>query len=471
MATGAPAQTMLRKAVVRADVDQRIQAIGQEAQAEPESVVGRPTGGQVPADPFASLRGVAGWAVDYVAFLREPIDRLESDQGSVQATADAIRAAAERMRELARGQRETLARPEGWTGTAADAYRASMDRLGEELGSLAEAVAVKGVVVENAGAMVQALREAVLHTVGQYSDSLVPGAIQAYVFAPVTFGASIAVFLGSVVGSATQLGSSVAAKMDDLSAALTRQVDRMKQLDGIADDIGREWERFESVAGGTTAGTMARTASRPLAPERETEALRPMRAVAREHEALQPMQATAREYEPLQPARAVAAENATMQSTRVAAAESEVLRPTGVLAGERLAGRIVAEEPVHHSRADEPVQARHAVRAEPVIQAQPAMRAERMIQAEPAMRAEPMLQAQPVMRAEPMLQAQPAMRAEPVVQAVRVEAPVHEAQPMMRAAEPVTGYRVAEHAVAEPMQARAVSVTHEATVRRVEATE
>ncbi|MFJ6674992.1 hypothetical protein ACIQMJ_28150 [Actinosynnema sp. NPDC091369] len=445
MATGVPAQTMLRKAAVRADVDQRIQAIGQEAQAEPDSVVGRPTGGQVPADPFASLRGVAGWAVDYVAFLREPVDRLEGDRQSVQATVDAIRAAAERMRELARGQQETLARPERWTGTAADAYRASMEKLGEELGSLAEAVAVKGVIVENTGAMVQALREALLHTLGQYSDSLVPGAIQAYVFAPVTFGASIAVFLGSVVGSATQLGSSIAAKMDDLNAALTRQVDRMKQLDGISDDIGREWERFESVAGGETTATMARTASRPLAAERgtealrpmesrrmlaveETEALRPMQAVAREHEALrpmgvaarehealQPMQATAREYEALRPMQAVAAENATLQPMRVAAAE-----------------------PVHHALAEEPVQARHAVRAEPMMQA------------------------------------------------MRVEAPVHEAQPTMRATEPVTAYRVAEHQVAahpvtehqvaahrvaEPLQARAVTATHEATVRRVEATE
>ncbi|TQM84903.1 hypothetical protein FHX81_7367 [Saccharothrix saharensis] len=410
MATGAPAQTMLRKAVVRADVDQRIQVIGQEAQAEPESVVGRPTGGRVPADPFASLRGVAGWAVDHVAFLREPIDRLENDPGSVQATVDALRAAAERMRELARGQREVLARPEGWTGTAADAYRASMDKLGEELGSLAEAVAVKGVVVENTGAMVQALREAVLHTVGQYSDSLVPGAIQAYVFAPVTFGASIAVFLGSVVGSATQLGSSIAAKVDDLNAALTRQVDRVKQLDGISDDIGREWERFESAAGGETAAMTARTASRPLVPERGTEALRPMHALAREHEALRPMQATAREFEAVQPTRAVAREYEALQPMRAVAAEHETWQPM----------RVAAEEPV---------QARHAVRAEPMVQA------------------------------------------------MRVEAPVHhEAQPMMRATEPVTAYRlaehrVAEHGVAEPLQARAVTATHEATVRRVEATD
>jgi uncharacterized protein YukE len=374
----------------------------------------------------------------------------------VQATVDAIRAAAERLRELARGQWETLARPEGWTGTAADAYRASMDKLGDELGSLAEAVAVKGVVVENTGAMVQALREAVLHTVGQYSDSLVPGAIQAYVFAPVTFGASIAVFLGSVVGSATQLGSSIAAKMDDLNAALTRQVDRVKQLDGISDDIGREWERFESAAGGETAAMTARTASRPLVAEGGTEALRPMRAVAREHEALQPTHAVAQEREALQPMRAVAREHEALQPMHAVAREHEALQPVRAVARE-----YEALQPMQATaREYEALQPTRAVARE-----YEALQPTRAVAAEYET-----LQPMRVAAEEPV-QARHAVRAEPMVQAMRVEAPVHEAQPMMRATESTTAYRLAEHQAAEPLQARAVTATHEATVRRVEATD
>lgn len=349
MATGTAAvaatRTTLRQGVVRPDVDQRIEAIGREAAAEPDSVVGRPTGGQVPDDPFASLRGVAGWAVDHVAFLREPIEQLAGDPQGVRATADAIRAAAERLRELAEAQRETLAKPAGWTGPAKDAYQASMDALGDELGSLAGAVAAKGVVVENTGAMVQALRDAVLHTLGQYSDSLVPGAINAYVFAPFTFGASIAMFLGSVVDSATQLGASIAAKMDDLNAALTRQVDRVKQLDGISDEIGRSWERFESVAGGEA--TMARTASRPLVRAGETR----QSALTAQHT--------------VQARRAVVAEEALrpMEARRLLnVQETEALRPM-----------LRAEEPVPLTRAEEPLQARHAVRAEPLPRADTAV--------------------------------------------------------------------------------------------------
>ncbi|MEU4769856.1 hypothetical protein AB0H12_42225 [Actinosynnema sp. NPDC023794] len=420
MATGTaevvPARTVLRKTAARADVRQRIEAIGKEAEAEPDSVVGRPTGGQFPDDPFASLRGVAGWAVDYVTFLREPIDQLEGDRQSVQATADAIRSAAERMRELAAKQRDTLAKPQGWTGRAQEAYRTSMDTLGEELDSLAGAVAVKGVVVENSGAMVQALREALLHTVGQYSNSLVPGAITAYVFAPITFGASIAMFLAAVVDSASQLGTSISAKMDELHAALTRQVDRVKQLDEIADEVGRGWERFEAATGGGSEAQPARTASRRVLRGGEpAEALRPMEA--------RPM---------------------------VAAEEMQALRPMEAVAAERLTGRLVPDEPTYSARvAEEPLQARQAVQAEPMMRA---VRVEEPLQARHA------VQAEPVMRAT-------YVQAEPMVRATRADAPVHYEQ-AVRVTEPVTHYRAAEQA-----ELRAVAATREATVRRVEETE
>ncbi|ROP36082.1 hypothetical protein [Saccharothrix texasensis] len=438
MATGtaalAPMRTVRRKIAARADVDQRIEAIGAEAAAEPDSVVGRPTGGQFPEDPFASLRGVAGWAVDYVTFLREPIDQLQGDPQSVQATVDAIRSGAERMRELASTQRDTLAKPQGWTGKAQEAYQTSMDALGGELDSLAGAMAAKGVVVENSGAMVRALREALLHTVGQYSHSLVPGAISAYVFAPITFGASIAMFLASVVDSATQLGTSIAAKMDDLNATLTRQVDRVKQLDEIADEVGRGWERFEAASSGGTEATPAHTASRRLLREGETA-----------QEQLRPMQAT----------RAMAVE------------ETEALRPVHAVAGERLTGRLLPEEPTHFARAEEPVQARHAVQAEPMmrtahVQAEPMMRTAH-VQAEPMMRAAH-VQAEPMMRAA-HVQAEPMMRAahvqaEPMMRAAHVQA-----EPMMRAAhvqaEPMMR---AAHVQAEPMM-RAAHVQAEPMMR------
>ncbi|MFI9012302.1 hypothetical protein ACIGNX_34180 [Actinosynnema sp. NPDC053489] len=429
MATGTAevAPTQLRKAVVGTDAGGRVEAIGKEAKAEPQSVVGLPTGGQVPDDPFASLRGVAGWAVDYVAFLREPIDRLQGDPQGVRATADAIRAAAERMRELAGSQRETLAKPEGWTGKARDAYQTSMEALGDELVVLADAVAVKGVVVENTGAMVQALREAVLYSVGRYSDSLVPGAIQAYAFAPATFGASIAVFLGGVVAGASRLGADIAAKMEDLNAALTRQVDRMKQLDAISDEVARGWERYEAAAGGETA-TRPMVARRMLAVE-EAHAGRATGAAVPESEALRPVAA----------GRAVE--------------ESHALLRTGV----------VAEEPRHALQGESMVR---ASRVE-AVQAEPMMQAARM----ESVPAEPMMRASRVeaVTAEPMMQASrvEAMPAEPMMQAARVEA-----QPLLP-----TTHLEARHAVqarplveyAQPLQP--ASPVHYTTVHRVEEAE
>ncbi|MFE2752511.1 hypothetical protein ACFXGA_10985 [Actinosynnema sp. NPDC059335] len=407
-----------------------------------------------------------------MAFLREPIDRLQGDPQNVQAAVDAIRSAAEGLRELARVQRETLARPQGWTGKAQEAYQVSMDALGDELGSLADAVATKGVVVEHTGAMVRALREAVLYTVGQFSDSLVPGAITAYVFAPATFGASIAIFLGSVVDSASQLGASVAAKMDDLNAALTRQVDRVKQLDDLSDEIGQRWERFEAVAGGGEA-----TATRAMAVQRPTEALRPMearRALVADEPVRQPgMRADeavalrptavrqADEAVALRPMAVRQADEAValrpMESGRLVAADEAVAhRPMAVRqADEAVALRpmevgraVVADEaqPLRPMTAGEPLQPRHAVR-ESVVQAH-------------HVEAEPLLQATRTVQAEPFLQAT-RVPAEPLPHATAD----HPVQPMTRPAEPVTYYRSAE-----PVEAADRTVQRMAA-HRVEETE
>ncbi|PSL55711.1 hypothetical protein B0I31_1042 [Saccharothrix carnea] len=438
-----PTHTMQRKVLVGADVDQRIQTIAKEAEAEPQSVVGLPTGAQVPADPLAALRGVAGWAVDYVTFLLEPIDQLQGDQPSVQATVDAIRSTAERMRELASTQRETLAKPEGWTGKARDAYQASMEGLGDELDSLANAVAAKGVVVENTGAMVRALREALLYTVDQYSNSLVPGAIFAYAFAPATFGVSIAMFLASVVDSAKQLGTAMAAKMDALNAALTRQVDRIKMLDTISDEVAQGWERFEAAAGGT-ATRVARTASRPVMSERDTVQAEPMMAAQRVTAQAEPAMMAQREH-------AVQAQPAMMaQRDHVVQAEPAMMRTTEAVQPMEARRLLTAEETVqaqHAVRAEHTVQARHAVQAEHVVQAQPAMQAEHLVQ---ATRAEA-----PLYRQMEPLQATraeaPVYREMEPLQATRAEAPLYrEVQPLQAAyAEtPVAQYQPAERATA-----------------------
>jgi uncharacterized protein YukE len=342
MASATAEQPRLRKALARPDFAQRIEVIGREAEAEPESVAGLPSGsgGAVPpVDPFQRLQGVAGWVIDYVAFLRQPIDQLQGDPQSVQATSDAIKSAAERMRALAETHRTTLAQPEGWSGESQEAFKTSMDSLGQELDSLANVVDKKGTVVATTGAMVQALREMVVDLVTRYSDSLVPGAITAYVMAPFTFGTSIAAFLGAVVSSAVELGAAIAAKMDSLAAALGRQADRLKKLDEISDDVTGGWERFDGVADGTVMAsrTMARTEATPM----RTAALR----------------ATA-PLEPAQYRRAMAVEE-PLQARQV----SEAVHATAPLAPMESRTYATASEPVQALRHAETT--RYAMAAEP----------------------------------------------------------------------------------------------------------
>ncbi|ONI80310.1 hypothetical protein ALI22I_43955 [Saccharothrix sp. ALI-22-I] len=403
MASATAEQPRLRKALARPEFAQRIETIGREAEAEPESVAGLPSGlgGAAPeGDPFQRLQGVAGWVIDYVAFLRQPIDQLQGDPRSVKATSDAIKSAAERMRTLTETHRTTLAQPVGWSGNSQEAFKSSMDALGQELDSLANVVDKKGVVVATTGAMVQALRDMVVDLVTRYSDSLVPGAITAYVMAPFTFGASIAVFLGSVVSSAVELGTAIAAKMDSLAAALTRQADRLKKLDEISDDVTKGWERFDAAAEGTTKASrmLARTSSTPA-----QAAVRPTGRLLSDTEGLtmvRPLLLTdaeevttaRRSTAPLEPAQyrtAMAVEAQPLQPTRM----SQAVHATAPLAPtESMTHVRAAEQHVLHTnqtteapllRATEPqVQARQATEAttyvkatEPQVQARQATEA------------------------------------------------------------------------------------------------
>ncbi|WP_158852517.1 WXG100 family type VII secretion target [Saccharothrix deserti] len=392
MGSATAEQPRLKKMMLaRPEFAQRIETIGREAEAEPESVAGLPSGsgGAAPAvDPFQRLQGVAGWVIDYVAFLRQPIDQLQGDPQNVQATADAIKSAAERMRTLAETHRTTLAQPGGWSGDSHEAFKTSMDTLGQELDSLANAVDKKGTVVATTGAMVQALRDMVVDLVTRFSDSLVPGAITAYVMAPFTFGASIAAFLGSVVSSAVELGTTVAAKMDSLAAALSRQADRLKKLDEISDEVTKGWERFDGVADGTAVASKpmartelapARTATQParrlVAMEAEEvttaqQASAPLEtAQARMMTAREPLQHASQAFQataPLAPAEStyMRAEEAVQARKPLAHTEATYVRATE----QSVQARHVTE-PAYMTATEQQVQARQVVAAEPALEA------------------------------------------------------------------------------------------------------
>jgi hypothetical protein len=114
--------------------------------------------------------------------------------------------------------------------------------------------------------------------------------------------------------------------------------------------------------------------------------------------------------------------------------ESEALRPMNAVAAERH----VPNEPVRYARAEEQVQARFAVQEEPLMQA---VRAEAPLQARQAVQAVQLVHA---VRAEAPLQARQAVQAEQLVRAVHVEAALHQAEQPVHATREATVRRVEE---------------------------
>jgi uncharacterized protein YukE len=200
-------------------------------------------------DPLAAVAASGvGWLLDHISFLRKPLDLLLGDKAAIQANVDATSDLAARLRQLSDDHRREMGATDGWTGMSSETFKASMDKMGEELDALAEAVRTKAKVVAVTGTLVVILRDIIRDAIAQFIGTLISGAIQAAAWLLPSFGTSIPIFIGKAVGRATALGVSIAAKVVKLVAALGRNSARVGQLSDVMSKIGKGWERFENVA-------------------------------------------------------------------------------------------------------------------------------------------------------------------------------------------------------------------------------
>lgn len=213
-------------------------------------------------DPLAALIGSGvGWLLEHISFLRKPLDYLMGDKAAIQANVDATSNLAAKLRQLSDDHRAELGATGGWTGMSAEKFTASMDKMGQELDALADAVRTKAKVVAVTGTLVVILRDIVRDAVAQFIGTLISGAIQAVALLIPTFGASVPIFIGKAVSRAAALGASIAAKVAKLVAALGRNSARIGQLSGVMSKIGKGWERFENVADVTEVGYESKKAA------------------------------------------------------------------------------------------------------------------------------------------------------------------------------------------------------------------
>ncbi|MCP2256562.1 PPE family [Streptoalloteichus tenebrarius] len=200
-------------------------------------------------DPIGTLlaSGV-GWLIEHVSFLREPLDALMGDPDEIQQNTEALKQQAKEVRAVADDHKRAMEGFDGWTGQSADAFRATMNKYGEELEALAETVEGTAKVAAVTGVLVVVLRDIVRDIIAEVIAQLIKGALIAAAAAAFTFGASIAGFIGFAVAKCVSVAADIASRIARLTAAFARQGSRLAKLGEGMGKLRTGFGRFEHVA-------------------------------------------------------------------------------------------------------------------------------------------------------------------------------------------------------------------------------
>lgn len=170
------------------------------------------------ADPFGTLTSaVAGWAIEHLWFLREPLDALAGDPAGI---ADAARSWQELARAL-RAESEVLrsagAEARGaWQGAAADGFAGAVGEIAVATGEIAEQSMLVADLVLRTGAMVGAERAIIRDAVADFLASLV----SAGVLSLITSGAAAPLTVTNALLDAVALGHRLSDRVAALIEAL-----------------------------------------------------------------------------------------------------------------------------------------------------------------------------------------------------------------------------------------------------------
>lgn len=182
------------------------------------------------ADPFGALgSALAGWAIEHLWFLREPLDALAGDPDEIAAVA---RSRQELARELTAGAtalRASAADARGaWQGTASDGFAGTAGEGAAAAARAAEQSMLVAELVLRTGATVGAERAILRDAVADFLGSLV----SAGVLSLITSGAAAPLTVTNALLDAVQLGHRLSDRVATLIEALRRAA-------GVAEEAER----------------------------------------------------------------------------------------------------------------------------------------------------------------------------------------------------------------------------------------
>ncbi|MCF6423295.1 WXG100 family type VII secretion target, partial [Amycolatopsis tucumanensis] len=190
-------------------------------------------------DPIGSLLTAGiGWLIEHISVLRWPLDIMWGDPEGIAAAEEAVKAEKEKLEQWAQEHQTKLATlMESWSGEGADQFRKSMEAVTDQLNAIGGYLENAGKSMKVAGGLVGAFRGIARDLIAMLLATIIKGALIAAALAPVTFGASIAIFIGTTIGMvATALGK-IGAKIAELTRKLVDLGASLSKLGKAGDDL------------------------------------------------------------------------------------------------------------------------------------------------------------------------------------------------------------------------------------------
>ncbi|WP_344427792.1 hypothetical protein [Pseudonocardia ailaonensis] len=191
-------------------------------------------------DPVGEgLRSAAGWLIEHISFLREPLDWLAGDPARIVAGAEDWHRGAQALAAEARAR----ANPQvgSWTGTAVDAAAGAAHREAEALAQLAASCdALAQQVVRTAG-LIGVERSLIRDAVAEFVARIVEWAIGAILSA----GLLLAVAVAPTVIEAVSLGRRIVQRIDELMEHLARSVSWIGRMRADIENTRAVWSHLD----------------------------------------------------------------------------------------------------------------------------------------------------------------------------------------------------------------------------------
>ncbi|MCO1657468.1 WXG100 family type VII secretion target [Pseudonocardia humida] len=166
-------------------------------------------------DPFgALLEAGAGWLMEHVWFLSEPMGVLAGDPNEVKAQAQSWHRVSVELSAIAAAQRGlAVTGPVPWTGEAAEAYRQAVEQRAARMSETAEQVDRFATLLITSAAGVGTVRSIVRDLIAEFIADVVEWILLGSLLSLLTSGVSLAASIGWVIVDATLLAGRIAERI------------------------------------------------------------------------------------------------------------------------------------------------------------------------------------------------------------------------------------------------------------------